>query len=131
MTFAFVVFCVPALPKTLQGSHFPNIPKYIWSKLRSTGHLSKRPSHDSDSWPKTDKTPLPAKTYVKMHEDNSQILLDSISKVSSKAKTPPSRHGEVLQHTDGVLRTTDIATSVDTGSFELNEQPLRRQHPWV
>lgn len=67
-----------------------------------------------------------------MDDNDSQVPLDRVvRKVSCQTTQSARQQGEVPGQTDGVLRTTDLVTSVEAGSLESDEQPFKRQHPWV
>ncbi|KAF2972754.1 hypothetical protein GQX73_g787 [Xylaria multiplex] len=137
MTFAFWVFCIPAIPKSVHGSQIAALPRYLWSKVRSTATLAKKPSQDSgSSWPISDKTPLPENANKVIGENSRQINNSrnpekkrSKSSVSQQRRTEPSAANRIL-------RTTDLLASVDSTHENANEsgnnQGLEKnQHPWV
>ncbi|KAI0886383.1 uncharacterized protein GGS22DRAFT_199669 [Annulohypoxylon maeteangense] len=134
MTFAFAVFCVPAIPKAFKGSRIAELPRYFWTKLRSTASLSKRPSNESGqtSWPQPEKIPSSSETYGHMHMGYSGRHQKSIGRIHSEEVGSANALGDLSKSPDtGVLLTTDFVTSVDTNSLRSDEQPFKRQHPWV
>ncbi|KAI1267563.1 hypothetical protein F5Y18DRAFT_443315 [Xylariaceae sp. FL1019] len=138
MTFAFMVFCFPAVPKSIHESHVSDFPRYVWSRVRSTTTLSRKPSKESnlanssDSTPLTDKTPLPPDAVKTIHEKRSAILRDGPRSAPSKSSLVRHKHSSDAADLElGVLRTTELRTSVETGSLAADDQPIKRQHPWL
>ncbi|KAI1809750.1 hypothetical protein GGS20DRAFT_590285 [Poronia punctata] len=139
MTFAFMVFCFPAVPKSIHESRIGGLPRYVWSKVRSTATLPRKLSRDSnqanstDDFPLTDKPPLPPDAARTIHEKQSMVFRTGPRNVASKSSLP--HHRQPLDSGDieaGVLRTTDFRTSVERGPLAVDEELVKRQqHPWL
>ncbi|GAW26145.1 putative proteinrelated to integral membrane protein PTH11 [Rosellinia necatrix] len=136
MTFAFWVFCIPAVPKSVHASHIANLPRYIWAKVRSTATLVKKPSHDSGF--NSDKSPLPHNSYEvgvgNADQINSHALRNMQPESFPQQQRQKPKSGGMPE--PGVLRTTDLMASVNSvdegtdGSGD-HQHVYKNQHPWV
>lgn len=125
MTFAFWVFCIPAIPKSIHASQIRALPRYLWSKMRSTTTLAKKPSKDSESsWPISYDTPPPENGRKVVSENSGQISnkqspqkKQSKSSILQQSRTKPSAANRIL-------RTTDILASVDSTHENVNESGI-------
>ncbi|KAI1120118.1 hypothetical protein F5Y10DRAFT_273398 [Nemania abortiva] len=138
MTFAFWVFCIPAAPKSLHGSHITHLPKYIWSKVRSTAALVKKPSQDfeSNSWPAAEKPTLPQNACEAVGDMGDQVKRQDLQNTQPDSSIPHQHQqkGDLGRRIgNGVLRTMDLMTSVSSVDEDANNSGdlYKRQHPWV
>ncbi|KAI1178066.1 hypothetical protein F4777DRAFT_539260 [Nemania sp. FL0916] len=110
MTFAFWVFCVPAIPKSIHASRITALPRYLWSKMRSTASLAKKSSKESEnSWPVSDDG-----SEGHMNSSRGPQKKQSKSSIFQQRRTEPSAANRIL-------RTTDLLASVGSTHENVNE----------